>query len=263
MRADAQTLENSRLEGLSLENYPWFHERHRIFPEIFRGRSHGRILDLAAGVGVVAKRIKDGYSGTIVANDISDEALKSLKANRIDALSFDLDSKEASFPFADETYDAVISLATIEHIIHLDYHVQEIRRILKTGGYLYISAPNYSGFQFFFPYLLRGRSFHNPLGNDLEKYEFHAHVRYFTYKTLLDFISSFGFSPVEVYLPLPKDSSRYNRLKNRSAMAAFAFRMSVWLLYRLLSPRWAFHPVLCFVKSGKKDRPGKPRKVIL
>ena len=265
MRNDAIALEDGRLAGLDLGNYPWIHERHRIFPEIFEVGRYKKILDVAAGVGVVAKRIQDSYPCEMLCNDISPQTLKSLKANNLNTVSFDLDDPELTFPFDDETFDAIISLATLEHIINVKHHMTEVRRILKTGGHLYLSTPNYSGLQFVIPFLLKGRSFHNPLKEGIDKYEFYAHVRYFTYKTLIELVSSFGFSAEKVYLQLPKCSSRYLALKKRSRLMALLFRFVMYVLYKVLTPRWAFHPVIRFSKSDKttNGRYVKPKKVIV
>jgi SAM-dependent methyltransferase len=265
MRKDAIKLEDERLEGLNLNNYPWFHERHRIFPKVFKNKRREKILDIAAGMGVVAKRIRDGYPSFMLCNDISELSLKSLKRNQLDSISFDLDEPDHFFPFPDETFDVIISLATMEHIINLDHHIMEIRRILQKDGYLYISAPNYSGIHFIIPFLIKGKTFHDPMKGGINKYEFYAHVRYFTYKTLLEFISSFGFKSEVVYLPLPGESSRYLALKRRSKPLALFFRFMMWAMYKCMPPRWAFHPILCFSKGdlSTDKKYMKPKKVIL
>ena len=265
MRNDAIRIEDDRLQGLDHSNYPWIHERHRIFPEIFKGQKYEKIIDIAAGMGIVAKRIQDNYPCYILCNDISTESLKNLKANGLNTISFDLDNPEKPFPFPDETFDAIISLATIEHMINVDQHMLEIKRILKKGGHLYISAPNYSSVHFVIPYLLHGRSFHNPMSHGVDKYEFYAHVRYFTYKTLLEYISSFGFKAQIVYLPLPKDSTRYNALKKKSKILAFGLTAIMYLSYKILPPRWAFHPVLRFsnTEQPNPNKFKKPKRIIL
>jgi SAM-dependent methyltransferase len=265
MREDAVTLEDGRLEGLDLDNYPWIYERHRIFPDVFKNEKYDKILDIAAGMGVVAKRIHDRYPCFMVCNDITPTCLKSLRSNGFNTVSFDLDDPDAKFPFPDETFDAVLSLATLEHILNLEHHMNEIKRILKKGGHLYISVPNYSGLAFMLKFFFTGRTFHNPLGNPLQRYEFLAHIRYFTYKTLLDYIRSYGFKSDKVYLPLPKSSSRYIRLRKKLPPLALLFKFIMFLLYRFLPPRWALHPVLRFsnmdVSDGGIDK--KPKKVIL
>lgn len=262
MRKDATNVEESRLEGVeNIEDYPSFHERHRIFPEIFKGRSYKRILDVAAGVGCAARRIHNGYPGEITCNDITPTCLRLLEQGGLKTVSFDIDDDATPFPFPDGYFDAVISLATIEHVIFLDHHMKEIRRVLADGGHLYISTPNYAGLVHLPRYLLRGESFHNPL-KEGSRYEFYAHVRYFTFKTLLHFVTSFGFAPLEVYLPLPESSSYYRAMQAKSASKAWLFRLSMRLLYTLGSPRWASEPVICFQKTDHKPST-KYRKIVL
>ena len=265
MRNDATMLEDGRIDGLDITNYPWIHERHRIFPDVFKDQGYRSILDIAAGVGITPKRISNHYDCFILSNDITPSCLKSLRKSGLTAISFDLDNPAVSFPFPDDTFDAVISLATLEHIIAIDHHMSEIHRILSNHGHLYISVPNYSGIQFIVPFLLTGKTFHNPLSEGIDKYEFYAHVRYFTYNTLLEFVANWGFKPLRVYLPLPKSSSRFQALKERSRYRASLFRILMLILYKLLPPRWAFHPVICFQKTNGlvPHALKKPRKVIL
>ena len=147
-------------------------------------------------------------------------------------------------------------------MIHIDHFVTEIFRILDDGGYFYISAPNYAGLTYQLPFLWSGKTFHNPLV-DPSRYEFYAHVRYFTYQTLWDFVSSFGFSLDTVYIGVPQSSSRYQQLYSKSRFKALAFRTIMKIVSVCGSPRWASEPVLCFSKSGPKKKNAKPRKIIL
>lgn len=264
MRNDAQPLEDGRLTGYDIESYPWYHERHRIFPQIFEKGRYKKIIDISAGIGIVAKQIRDEYDGSIIANDISEESLKSLNSLNLDTTSFDLDDENLTFPFEDEYFDAVISLATLEHIINLDHHMKEINRILKKGGHLFLSTPNYTGIHFVIPFILKGKTFHDFTKDENEKYEFYAHVRYFTYNSLIDFVSQFGFVPEKTFLPLPKDSTKFRALKKKSKLRAFLFRNAVHVFYKVMHPRWAFHPVLMFRKEAVPNPASvKPKKIIL
>lgn len=264
MRKDAIQLEETRVENVhTIEDYPDFHERHRIFPAIFENRQHQRILDSSAGVGCTAQRIQSHYPAELICNDISPTCLRLLRDRGMTTVSFDIDNDEQSFPFPDGRFDAVISLATIEHIIHVDHFVKELHRILCKGGYLYISTPNYASLWYLPRFLLMGKTFHDPLSESARsRYEFYAHVRYFTYRTLLEFVASFGFVPQAVYLPLPESSTRYKALYASSKPKALIYRSAMWLLYTAFSPRWATEPVLCFEKSdGATSR--RFRKVVL
>jgi ubiquinone/menaquinone biosynthesis C-methylase UbiE len=264
MRQDAVKIEDDRLEGIDLQHYPWLNERHRIFPEILEPGKYKKILDVAAGVGVVAYRIAKSYPSFILCNDIAKKSLDSLRKNNLPAISFDLDDEKACFPFENESFDAVISLATLEHIINLDQHINELGRVLKPDGHLFLSVPNYSSISFVLPFLFTGRTFHNPLKNKLIRYEFYAHVRYFTYKTLIEFMREFGFIAELTYLPKPKESANFMRLKKRSSLLAGLFSLSMIVMYSILSPRWAFHPVIRFRKANGADagRKWPPVKII-
>ncbi len=263
MTKTAVRLEETRLQGIkNIEDYPDFHERHRVIPAIFENRQHKRILDVAAGVGAAACRIKENYPAELLCNDITPTCLAMLKKQGIPTISFDLDG-EQSYPFPDGHFDAVLSLSTIEHLLHVDHFVQEAYRILSDDGYLYLTSPNYAALPYIPRYLMGGRTFHDPLSESARtRYEFYAHVRYFTYRTLLEFVTSFGFIPDTVYLAAPGGSTRYRALLASSKVKALSFRYAATLMYRLLSPRWASEPILCFRKTNNKtDR--KFRKVVL
>ena len=250
MREDAIRLEETRLQDVDeFQNYPDFHERHRVFPAVFENRQHKRIFDVAAGVGCAARRISEHYPADLLCNDITPKCLGILGELGLRTVSFDLDTEQA-YPFPDGYFDAIISLSTIEHLIHVDHFVREVYRILGDQGHLYISSPNYASLWFFRRFVLEGRSFHDPTSRSpRQRYEFYAHVRYFTYRTLLEFVSSFGFVPDAIYLPLPAGSSRYRALYSTSKLKALAFRYAMWLMYSFLSPRWASEPILCFQKA--------------
>jgi SAM-dependent methyltransferase len=255
-------LEEKRLTGVeTIEDYSSFHERHRVFPLVFEDRGHHRILDSSAGVGCAAQRIRDNYPAELVCNDISPTCLRLLNDLGLSTVSFDLDAPEEAYPFDDGHFDAVISLATIEHLVHVDHFVQEIHRILTDGGYFYLSTPNYAGLLYFRRFVLAGRTFHNPL-SDNSRYEFYAHLRYFTYRTLLEYVSSFGFTPDTVYLTLPEGSTRYKALYSRSPLKALTYRYAMKMIYTLFSPRWASEPIVCF-RKGSDSKHKKPRKVVL
>lgn len=264
MRNDAIRLEEIRLRDVqSIEDYPNVHERHRVFPAVFEGRNHKKILDLSAGVGCAAKRIQENYPAELLCNDITPKCLSILNKLGLSTVSFDLDDQEESFPFPDGNFDAIISLATIEHLLHIDHFLKETHRILNDDGYFYLTTPNYAALVYLPRFILQGRTFHDPLSKSSRtRYEFYAHIRYFTYRTLLEYAGSFGFVPDTVYLALPGGSTRYQALYSSSKAKAMAFRYAMLLFYHIMPPRWASEPIICFRKAGSRvDR--KFKKVIL
>jgi SAM-dependent methyltransferase len=256
MRADAVSLEEERLKNVSdIEDYPSLHERHRIFPAVFEGKHYQKVFDIAAGVGVVAKRIQDGSDAEVVCNDLCPKCLSVMGRAGLNTVSFNIDDDTQAYPIESENFDAVVALATIEHLINLDHFLGEINRILKENGRLYISAPNYSGLTYLLPFLFTGKTFHDPL-SEQERYEFYAHVRYFTYRSLIDVVQKHNFIAEEVYLPIPDSSSKYLALKQKSKIKAQTARCAMKALYLLFSPRWAAEPVVCLRKGVARNTEG-------
>ena len=256
MRTDAKELEASRMQGKTIEDYPWLHERHRVFPQIFENRNHKKVLDTSAGIGIVAKRLCDEYQCDITCNEVDQSCICQLENLDIKLVSFDLDTG-GRLPLENKSFDAIICLATLEHLINLDNFVQELYRILDDKGRLYMSVPNYASLYWMIP-LIMGKTFHDPFG-ERSRYEFYAHIRYFTYQTLVEFMRHFGFATDTVYMPLPEGSTKFKEIQQKSKLLAFAIRNFFKFLYQW-SPRWHQEPIVCFAK-GKSN--GKIRKVIL
>jgi len=262
MRADSIALEEKRLEKVNdITDYQQVHERHRIFPEAFGNRNHKLVLDISAGVGVVASRIKEKYNCEVQCNDTCPKCLHLLQKMGFTTYSFDLDDVETPYPFPDKTFDAIVSLATIEHLMNTEYFISEIRRILKDNGYLYLSAPNYSGITYLIPFIKTGKTFHDPLKKE-DEYEFFGHVRYFTYRTLLEYVSKMKFTAEAVYIGIPEGSTKFVNLKREHPIKAFGAKTILKSFYKFFPPRWHAEPVICFKKSeGYLNL--NPQKIVL
>ncbi|MXZ79989.1 MAG: class I SAM-dependent methyltransferase [Gammaproteobacteria bacterium] len=70
------------------------------------------------------------------------------KADRVDSINISPDMKPtylvapgSPFPVESGIYDVVVCLNTLEHIFDATSMLLEIRRVLKTGGILYITVP--------------------------------------------------------------------------------------------------------------------------
>ncbi len=256
MRTDSAGLEAGRLEEVTIDNYPMLHERHRCFPEVFEKRGHKKILDTSAGIGVTAKRIIDNYDCEMHCNEVDEKCRTQLKTIDVQLTSYDLDAPEG-LPFEDESFDAIVCLATLEHLINIDEFTRELFRILRPDGRLYMTVPNYASLYWLIP-ILKGNTFHDPL-DEKERYEFYAHIRYFTYNTLERYLEHFGFVTDTVYMPLPWGSTRMERMRQKRPAAAFLIRNLFRMLYHL-SPRWHQEPIQCMSKATLDRR---MRKVIL
>ena len=256
-------LEEERLKHISgIEDFDMFHERHRIFPALFEERKHKKIIDISAGIGAAANRVNKYYNTDIICNELSPKCLDSLQKLGLKTMSFDLDDNSKPYPFKDGEFDAIISLATIEHLYNIDNFFHEAKRILKDDGYIYISVPNYNGLNYLIPLLFKGKTFHDPL-NPKDKYEFYGHLRYFTHLSLIKYVSSFGFIAEAVYLGKPEMGTRYLRFKSKHKIGAAIYKALILTLFYIFPPRWSPEPVICFKRTKDSKLILKPRKRIL
>ena len=104
-----------------------------------------KILDLGTGSGYLAFNIAKRYNNvTIVGLDIVKETLErnkeKAKENNISNISF-VSYDGIEFPFDNNTYDMVITRYALHHFPNLDKTFNEIDRVLKNNGLLFISDP--------------------------------------------------------------------------------------------------------------------------
>jgi SAM-dependent methyltransferase len=118
--------------------YEHWHRYHFAAP-LVAGRE---TLDIACGVGygsaLLARR-----ASKVVGADLSQSAIDSARASYVGVANLEFTQADcASLPFADESFDAVVSFETIEHIREQERFVDEVRRVLRPDGLFLISSPN-------------------------------------------------------------------------------------------------------------------------
>lgn len=172
------------------------------------GRLHGSVLELGAGDGAVAAALLaacpaiTGYTlGDISAPRIEGVARR-LRDPRVRTLLVDAEAVDP----AGESYDALVMIALVEHLIDPLRALQRLRAVLRPGGFLYLDTPNIAKYTRRLQ-LLRGRFPSTASGNEgLTTYEgqpvdLHdeGHLHYFSFRSLsLLLTQRCGFSRVEV-----------------------------------------------------------------
>ncbi len=108
------------------------------------------VLDVPAGNGLVVDRLNElGHNA--IGGDINDAREGFVRVNM-----------EESFPFKDNSFDAVTCLEGIEHVLDGYRLLSELVRVLRPGGTIIISTPNTMNLYSRWWYFLYGYPFQFP-----------------------------------------------------------------------------------------------------
>jgi ubiquinone/menaquinone biosynthesis C-methylase UbiE len=98
-----------------------------------------KILEIGCGTGSVVFELKmQGYD--VIGTDISREAI-AYGLKKYNDIELHVQPAE-KLEFADETFDVALSFDLFEHILAIDQHISEVRRVLRPGGYYLFQTPN-------------------------------------------------------------------------------------------------------------------------
>jgi SAM-dependent methyltransferase len=117
--------------------YEHFH-RYAFALQLVRGKT---VLDAACGEGYGSALLAAVAAG-VTGVDLSPEAI-SHASDRYQAGNLSFRSADClALPFADDSFDCVVSFETLEHLADHDGLLREFRRVLKPDGFLLLSSPD-------------------------------------------------------------------------------------------------------------------------
>lgn len=128
----------------------WIHKEKFVYDWVDKLPRHSKILDLGCGNGYWLSWLKDkGFKdlvGVDIANYLHD---KSIPHSVVDI-------NVEKLPFPNTSFDLVTAFQVLEHLENYFLIEQEIKRILKPGGYFIFSVPNQMNFFFRLKFALTG-----------------------------------------------------------------------------------------------------------
>jgi SAM-dependent methyltransferase len=109
------------------------------------GSGYGFALCYLRKLGLNAQGIEPGGSAGF--EGWYEVAVKLLEANGVvNARQVLLPAFGEELPFADGTFDIVYSIATLEHVSDIEKCLSEAQRVVKPGGTVIMTVPNYNSF---------------------------------------------------------------------------------------------------------------------
>ena len=98
-----------------------------------------KFLDAGCGTGEFLSFIKKKFRFEGFGLDYSRDAVNICKKKNLNVKFADLNSK---IPFKKDSLDIVYAGEVIEHLYNPDRFLEEVRKVLKKGGYLILTTPN-------------------------------------------------------------------------------------------------------------------------
>ena len=100
------------------------------------------VLDVGCASGDWSRMIAEEKQCRVLGIDLLDTSIEiANKFNQVDGVEFRV-GDIFDMHFADDTFDCVVFLETIEHVYEPATFLREFHRILKPGGFLVLSTPN-------------------------------------------------------------------------------------------------------------------------
>lgn len=170
------------------------------------------VLDLGAGRGELEDRLLGLYRRVVAADILIDQISAPAV---VEVVACDVD---APLPWGPNTFDAVVSLDVIEHVVEPVSFMVEISRVLRPGGQAVISTPNARALRHLLRLALGGHGLRTSRDGALRPWD-GGHLHYFTSKDLLELCAAAGLATTAKVGTLGT-SGRLSRL--RSLLLKFA-----------------------------------------
>lgn len=103
-----------------------------------------RVLDLGCGNGNLIRMLREVKQASCWGADLSSQMIREAGKNLGDKVNLTV-ADAAALPYGDGQFDIVICNASFHHYTEPERAVEEIRRVLKTGGTLILGDPTIPG----------------------------------------------------------------------------------------------------------------------
>lgn len=183
---------------------------HETVEKILETAPRGTVLDVPAGEGALALRLKNlGFD--VFCSDLYTEFFKlpdtEIKGGNLDA----------QLPYRDKSFDYVVCVEGLEHIENPSNAFREFARILKDNGTLIVSVPNIMNIEERLKWLFNGYTSHfKPLSGEAlagierefgEMAKMALHVNPIGYSEVRYLLEKNDFQLEKTYLDKPKKNS--------------------------------------------------------
>ena len=115
-------------------------QRYEEWLNVFeKYRNTSRILDVGCGMGFFLETAKN-LNWQVFGTEYTDESVNICKQKGIEMFKGDIEEMD----FKELKFDVIVSIEVIEHLSHPTAHLEKISHLLRPGGALYLTTPNFN-----------------------------------------------------------------------------------------------------------------------
>jgi len=118
---------------------PYFSSMYRPLKPYLAKIQRGKVLDVGCAYGFMLEKFPDTFEKYGI--DVSEHAILEARKRLPDAL-LTVGGAEEKLPFPDDYFDVIMTNDVLEHLENPKAALEQMCRVLKTGGILYINIPN-------------------------------------------------------------------------------------------------------------------------
>ena len=115
-------------------------------------KKDSKILSVGSGDGYVERYVVEQANRDIQCLDLSPKGISIARRRGLKVLL----GSVYDLPFKSNSYDLVLAIHIFEHLIHPDFFLKEIHRVLKRDGRFFMTLPNYGNLAYRIKYLIKG-----------------------------------------------------------------------------------------------------------
>lgn len=157
----------------------YFKNLFKPLKKYLKAIKQGNVLDVGCAYGLMLQNFPDSFKKFGI--DISEHAVAEAK-KRLPHATLKVTDAEDKLPLAENSFDIVMCNDVIEHLENPRAALENIKRVLKPGGILYMNTPNLNW--------LRKKLFAYA-----DKKE--HHISLFQHKTLSELLTKIGFNIID------------------------------------------------------------------
>jgi ubiquinone/menaquinone biosynthesis C-methylase UbiE len=159
-----------------------------------------KILDIGAGRGEILTALQRRWEIDANAIELAPAHIRLLQARHIPTISLDVSSERLPYPA--HTFDICIMTEIIEHVFDCQHALNEVYRVLKRGGQLYLTTHNSFNGWMRMKYLTGNIP---AVALDVSGPTMGEHIRLFNEKNLFRLLANAGFTMIQKrhFLQLP------------------------------------------------------------